>query len=177
MDILTFLISESESIKFEFDLFETNIINLVLLIALLINVGKNFLGSQLSERQQKILQSIEDSELQAFNASNRLMQVYKQLDQFNLILEKTKEKGQSDRELKLKENYNETKRQVASLFRNARTNLERSEKQLYGGVKENFANLALNEALKILKFSLTPKDHSFINNKYIEYLKNNISYL
>jgi hypothetical protein len=59
--IFLFLSHESKSIGLNTDIFETNVINLILLLSLVFYVGKDFLGSTLTERQRAILDKIDAS--------------------------------------------------------------------------------------------------------------------
>ena len=46
------LLAEQKGIGLNFDIFESGVINIAILIAILVVVGKDFLGSQLEERQE-----------------------------------------------------------------------------------------------------------------------------
>ena len=56
------LATEESGFGLNFDIIETNLINLTILIALLIYFGKSFLGQIMADRQQAIQSAIQDAE-------------------------------------------------------------------------------------------------------------------
>ena len=61
-NIFTLLTHKNQGFELNSNIFETNLINLLLLISLVFFVGKDFLGSILSNRQRIILDKIEEIE-------------------------------------------------------------------------------------------------------------------
>jgi len=69
------------------DIFETNIINLVLLVGGLFYLLSGALTESLSERQQKILGAIQESEERLSEATTRLTESEKQLTQSQVVID------------------------------------------------------------------------------------------
>jgi F-type H+-transporting ATPase subunit b len=69
------------------DIFETNVINITILLAGIIYLGSNALSTSLSERQQKILGSIQESEERLAEATAKLTESEKQLTQAQLVID------------------------------------------------------------------------------------------
>jgi len=69
------------------DIFETNVINITILLAGVIYLGSNALSTSLSERQQKILGSIQESEERLAEATAKLTESEKQLTQAQLVID------------------------------------------------------------------------------------------
>ena len=98
----TFLLSnENKGIHLNTDIFEANLINLILLLILLFNVGKGFLSTNLENRQETILNKIQDAEKKLKDANQRLLEVEKQWEQARVVLDGLK---------------NQTKRQLVTLY-------------------------------------------------------------
>ena len=74
------------SVGLNFDIFETNLINLVLLSGGIFYLGSNALSESLVERQQKILGAIQESEERLAQATQRLTESEKQLEQAQLVI-------------------------------------------------------------------------------------------
>jgi len=72
------------------DIFETNVINITILLGGIIYLGSNALSSALEERQQKILGAIQEAEERLQQAVARLAESEKQLDQAQLVIDSIK---------------------------------------------------------------------------------------
>nr|YP_010444296.1 ATP synthase CF0 B subunit [Fibrocapsa japonica]UTE95183.1 ATP synthase CF0 B subunit [Fibrocapsa japonica] len=153
----TFLLSnENKGIHLNTDIFEANLINLILLLILLFNVGKGFLSTNLENRQETILNKIQDAEKKLKDANQRLLEVEKQWEQARVVLDGLK---------------NQTKRQLVTLYE---ARLGESKDKLF---KEHLSNLfvikykqekAKTEAKSfILKLALDQ-----IYNEFIKLIKN-----
>jgi len=80
------LISETSTIHLNFDVLESGVINIVILVGVLIYLGRDFLGSSLEQRQQEIIQAVQDAENKLNEANLRLSEAEKQLTQAQVII-------------------------------------------------------------------------------------------
>jgi len=78
-DQIFILLAEEESISLNLDIFETGLLNILALIAILVFTGKDFLGSLLEERKTTIVKSVQDAEDRLNEAQKRLEESQKQL--------------------------------------------------------------------------------------------------
>jgi F-type H+-transporting ATPase subunit b len=78
------------SISFNPDIFEANLVNLVLLVGGVFYLGSNALTASLEERQQKIVGAIQESEERLEQAVTKLAESEKQLAQTQLVIESLK---------------------------------------------------------------------------------------
>merc|ERR1712100_738830 len=78
------------SVSLNLDIFETNIINISILLGGIIYLGSNALSESLSERQEKIMGAIQEAEERLQQADARLAESEKQLEQAQLIIESIK---------------------------------------------------------------------------------------
>ena len=74
------------SISLNTDIFEANLVNLVLLTGGVFYLGSNALSESLVERQQKILGAIQESEERLQEAVARLAESEKQLEQAQIVI-------------------------------------------------------------------------------------------
>jgi F-type H+-transporting ATPase subunit b len=72
------------------DIFETNVINIVILLGGIIYLGSNALSASLSDRQQKILGAIQEAEERLQQAIIKLAESEKQLEQAQIVIESIK---------------------------------------------------------------------------------------
>ena len=68
------------SVSFNPDIFEANVVNLVILVSGIVYLGGNALSASLEERQQKILGAIQEAEERLQQAVARLAESEKQLE-------------------------------------------------------------------------------------------------
>ena len=78
------------SISLNTDIFEANLINLIILGGGIFYLGSNALSANLSERQQKILGAIQESEERLQEAVARLSESEKQLEQAQIVISSIK---------------------------------------------------------------------------------------
>jgi F-type H+-transporting ATPase subunit b len=83
-NIFMFLAHKSQGIEFNTNIFETNIINLLLLIALVFYVGKDFLGSTLTSRRNLILDRIEEADKKVNESNKRFLEAGVQWSQASI---------------------------------------------------------------------------------------------
>jgi F-type H+-transporting ATPase subunit b len=72
------------------DIFETNVINITILLGGIIYLGSNALSASLSDRQQKILGAIQEAEERLQQSIVRLSESEKQLEQAQIVIESIK---------------------------------------------------------------------------------------
>jgi F-type H+-transporting ATPase subunit b len=75
------------------DILETNLINIVLLVAILFKVVGDALKASLINRRQKIINDVNDAEKRLVNAKERLSEANTQLDQTKIAINKIQEEA------------------------------------------------------------------------------------
>ena len=75
------------AVSFNPDIFETNVINITILLGGIFYLGSNALSESLSERQEKIMGAIKEAEERLEQATVRLSEGEKQLEQAQLVIE------------------------------------------------------------------------------------------
>ena len=85
-------ISQMLAVSLNTDIFEANLVNLVLLTGGIFKLGSSALSESLVERQQKILGAIQESEERLQQAVVRLDESETQLKQAQLVIESLKKR-------------------------------------------------------------------------------------
>ena len=81
-----FASSENFGIALNTDIFETNIINIILLLVILFVVIKNFLTENLTARKKKIVDDIQNAETRLADSNKRYTEAKKQWAQMDIII-------------------------------------------------------------------------------------------
>jgi F-type H+-transporting ATPase subunit b len=140
LSIFIFLAHENEGIELNKNIFETNLINLILLISLLFYVGKDFLKSTLSIRQRSILDKIEEADKKVNESNKRFFEARKQWSQAIILgdnLEKrTLQKIDSFHELNNSKNKDSILREYFSTLITLNLKNEQVQKQVRNYIME-----------------------------------------
>lgn len=137
-----------------FDILETNLINLIIVIGLLIYFGRGFLGKILSERRSSIEEAIKEAEKRQKDAAAALAEQQQKLTQAQAEAERLRvaaqEAAKKARESILAQAAQDVERMKAEAGRELDTERERAIAQLRALV----ASMALERVENQLKTSL-----------------------
>ena len=139
------------SVSLNTDIFEANLINIVLLVVLLFNVVGDALKTSILERKEKILSGVQDAEQRLNEASERLAEAKTQLEQSKLVIDKiTSDKEETRRTLAVS---NGERVQEESIRRadSAKLAVMYKKQQVWREVKEQVSTLALTRVITALK--------------------------
>lgn len=164
------LLAEQKGIGLNFDIFESGVINIAILIAILVVVGKDFLGSQLEERQEIIIRGVQDAEEKFNEASARLAEAQKQLMQSQVIIGEIKKDTLSTKRTLLKSDALQASQDLGVRFGRALATLNYREQQVFSEIKEQLITLALKNVLNNIKDDLNPKKQSELISTSIDKL-------
>ena len=84
------LISNEDVISYNKYILESGLVNITTMVAILVTLGRDFLGSILEKRENDIARSIQDAEERLNEANKRLSDAEKQLTQAYLIINEIK---------------------------------------------------------------------------------------
>ncbi|MEL6260408.1 MAG: F0F1 ATP synthase subunit B [Cyanobacteria bacterium J06626_6] len=90
------LASETKGFGLNFDILETNLINLTIIISVLIYFGKGFLGSKLKERREAIEMAIREAEARQKKAAASLAEQQQKLQMAKREAERIKAAAQTN---------------------------------------------------------------------------------
>jgi F-type H+-transporting ATPase subunit b len=144
------------AISLNLDIFETNVINIAILLGGIIYLGSDALSKGLVERQQNIIESIQEAEERLAKASSRLAEGEKQLAQAQLVIESIKkdaEKNAADVKNTILE---EGKTEISRLTSAAKSQIATVESRVRKQISDYVIALALKRVTLQLQTKLGP---------------------
>jgi len=151
------LLAEHEGISLNLDILETGLLNILALLAILIYVGRDFLGSLLETRQAEIITAVQDAEERLNEANKRLAEAQKQLTQADVIFAQIKEETLNTKKLLLKADSNQSRNDLSTRFSRAIAALRSKELQVYSEIKQQIITLVLKRTVIRAQETFGPK--------------------
>jgi F0F1-type ATP synthase membrane subunit b/b' len=177
MEILSqteLLITNSELFKINTDLFETNIVNQIILIPIIFYAYSSIgIDKILEKRKNDIIEKVEDSEKRLIEAKNRLGETKKQLEQAYLIFEEIQKETKSVKNNLLNIDYIKTKNELIRRFTKTKKNLKNKERLIFLEVKEYIAYEGLHRIVNNSSFKSDTNSYLEKNIKFLNVLKLN----
>lgn len=137
--------------RLSFDLLQTNLINLVIILGVLFVYGRKFLGKILAERQETIEQEIREAEQRAKNAETELKQAQQKLaqaqEESKRILAQAEENAQKAKEAILAT----VDREVERIRESANQDVNSEQERAIAELRERVTTLALQRVESQLK--------------------------
>nr|WDA98907.1 ATP synthase CF0 B chain [Sciadococcus taiwanensis] len=138
-----FLLLTESDFGLNFNLLESNLINIMILVSGLFYLGKKFIVATLSERQNKVLEAIQEAEERLAQAQERLSEARKQLEQTQLIINNIKQEAEEAAQ-KVKESVlNQGKEEITRLTYNSKRTISNTEVQIRKQIQEKIISSAL----------------------------------
>lgn len=165
--ISSFILSnKTESISLNTNILETNVINIVILLVLLLYFLGSFLKENLSSRQEQIISNIQNGEKRLNEAKDRLTEAKLQWAQAQIIIEEIKNQTQRSKVIILESEFNQTNLSISQRFNNLLMILYYREQQVRSVIMKQVSELALRQVTAKLQTPLIEKDqYIIINNK------------
>ena len=167
--IITILSEHSSDHTFGFNsnIFEANVINILLLLFGLIYVLKQFLGSSLNARQAKVLAAIQESEERLEQAISRLSESEKQLAQTQIIIDQIKKEAQLTAEKVRSSILAQGQLDIERLAMIGKSNIETAEIQIRRQIQQQITSLALKKVTLQLENQMSSEAQLRIINSNI----------
>jgi F-type H+-transporting ATPase subunit b len=165
--VTSFILShETESININTNIFETNLINIVILLVVLVYFLGSFLKENLSSRQEQIISSIQNGEKRLNEAKERLAEAKSQWAQAQIIIEEIKNQTKRSKTNLLESEFDQTNQALSQRFNNLLMILYYREQQVLSSIMKQVSELALKQVTVKLQTPLMEKDqYIIINNK------------
>ena len=146
------------------DIFETNVINITILLGGVFYLGSNALTASLSERQQKILGAIQEAEERLQQAVARLTESEKQLEQAQIVIDSIKtDAGKTALQVK-SAILNDGKAEIERLTSSAKLQIGTIEAK----VRKQISDYVVALALKRVTLQLEGKLNSNLQQQIID---------
>lgn len=165
--ISSFILSnKTESISLNTNILETNLINIVILLVLLLYFLGSFLKENLSSRQEQIISNIQNGEKRLNEAKDRLAEAKLQWAQAQIIIEEIKNQTHRSKVIILESEFKQTNQSISQRFNNLLMILYYREQQVRSVIMKQVSELALRQVTAKLQTPLMEKDqYIIINNK------------
>lgn len=139
----SFIVASNGSFGINTDIFETNLINKLIILVAVVFLGRDFLTESLGQRQAEIISGVEDSEKRLNEATTRLAEAKKQLAQARVIIDQIRKETSSTKATLLEADYNQAKLELSKRFSSASSILKFKERQILSEIKQYVSVLAL----------------------------------
>jgi F-type H+-transporting ATPase subunit b len=137
------ILASNGSFGINTDIFETNLVNQLIILGGVVFFGRDFLGESLGQRQAEIISGVEDSEKRLNEATTRLAEAKKQLAQARVIIDQIRKETSSTKATLLEADYNQAKLELSKRFSSASSILKFRERQILAEIKQYVSVLAL----------------------------------
>jgi F-type H+-transporting ATPase subunit b len=166
IDFLPFLISREFGLNT--DIFETNIINIAVLVFGLFNFVGGFLKTSLAERKLKIKDAVEESESQLAASTERFEEAQKQLNQINLIIAEIQTETEKVKSDMLTNEFTQATELITKQFASASRVIQDREQLVIYYVLRQVLQLTLFQAFRIFLVSrkISGQNQSYFGEKY-----------
>jgi F-type H+-transporting ATPase subunit b len=151
------LLAENEGIGLNLDILETGLLNIIALLAILVYVGKDFLGSTLETRKTDIVTSVQDAEERLNEANRRLSEAEKQLSQAQVVITEIKNETIATKKTLLKSEASQSKKDLTIRFSRALGSFRSKERQIFLEVKQQIILLVLKRTVTRAQETFEPK--------------------
>ena len=150
----------SEGFGLNFNIFETNLVNLAIVIVLLVKFLSGFLGGILERRRAAILQDLQDAEKRLKTATEELAKAQADLAEANKKAEKIRLDGQSRAASIRAEGEQRTIAVMANIKQGASADAEAEAIRINDALRREAATAAISKVLRDLPGRLDDKAQS-----------------
>ena len=152
------------SVGLNSDIFETNVINITILLGGIVYLGSNALSASLLERQQKILGAIQEAEERLQQAEVRLAESEKQLEQAQIVITSIKSDAEKTAAQVKNAILNDGKVEIERLTSSAKSQILTIEAK----VRKQISDYIVTLALKRVTLQLEGKLNSNLQQQIID---------
>ena len=170
--LVTLLASHGGGFGLNLDLFETNIINLAIVIAGLVWFLRGFLGGILERRRAAIVADLRDAEQRLAAAAAALAEVQKGLGDSQALAEKIRADGQARAQAIRLESEQRTVEEMARIKQASASDLDSEAARVTAQLRREAARLAIEKALTALPGRLNDDAQSRLIDQSIQSLGN-----
>jgi F-type H+-transporting ATPase subunit b len=157
MTMLWLLATEAGGFGLNVDLFETNLINLAIVIGVLIYFGKKFLGGTLTSRRERIEEAIQDAETRKKKASAGLAEQQQNLAQAQVKAEQILADAQVNAAKAKDAILAQAEADVARLQSTAAQDLSSQQERAVRELRQQVTEMAMARAKEQLPGRLNPE--------------------
>lgn len=166
MVILTlfFTIPFGENFGFNFNILETNLINLVVVIGVVVSFGGNALQSLLNNRKQIILNNLDEANTKAKQAQEKLSKAKTRLETAKAKATEIRNQGQKTAQQEKNQCIDQTTQDVLRLETVKKETIQFQQQKTITQISQQVVSLAVNKVREKLTNKLNSDFHSSVNN-------------
>jgi F-type H+-transporting ATPase subunit b len=146
--------AEEKGFGLNLDIFETNLINLAILVGLLVYFGSKVLGKILSDRKSKIAQAISEAEDRQKKAAAALAEQQKNLAQAQATAERVRKEADERAQAAKAAIATQTEKDIERLKETAAQDLSSEQARVISELRQRIVALAMERAEAQLKDQL-----------------------
>jgi F-type H+-transporting ATPase subunit b len=154
------LLANQEGIGLNLDILETGLLNILALVAILVFVGRDFLGSVLEERKTTIVKGVQDAEDRLNEAQKRLSEAQKQLNQAHVVISEIKNETIATKKMLLEADATQAKKDLKIRFERALATFRSKERQIFLEIKQQIILLVLKRTVTRTQQAFGPKERA-----------------
>ena len=160
----------NQGLGFNTNFLEANVVNIVLLVSGLVYLLKQFLGSLLFTRQQKVLSTIQESEDRLQKANNRLEEAEKQLKQTEIVIQQIEQEAVVTAAKVRQSILDQGKIDIERLTEAGKSSIFIAERQVREQIQQQLTYLAIRQVSLDLKKQITSSIQSELVDESIKQL-------
>lgn len=170
INIFNFISEESEGFGINTDIFETNILNLAVVIGVLVYYGRSLLSDVIKNRKESILRNLQDADSKFKEASENLESAKTQFQEANLKSEQIRNQGFSIASQSSKKLIESVEDDIKRLKETTLSTVQFEEENSIKEVCQKLSELAFSRSVEILKKRLNANIHKKIISQSTEKL-------
>jgi len=160
----------SEGFSINTDLLETNLINIVILIVVLVQFVGGALTTALTERKQRILDNINDAETRLAEAKDRLAEANTQLAQTKIAISKIVQELQVIKVNIIETGANRISQEMLTQIKSSERAISLQEQKLLTQIKQQIITLTIKRVVRHLRKNLSNSQQIFLVHNCIKRL-------
>ena len=141
----------SEGFGLNFDLIETNILNLLVVLSVVLYLGGDVLTSLLNERKQKIFSTLKTATERFVEAEQKLAEAKQKIQIAQAKALEIREQGKAAAKQSTKTFAERTREEIQRLEEGKQAILRFEEEKAMGQVRQQVVRLSLSRALQLLQ--------------------------
>lgn len=146
--------AEEGGLGLNFDILETNLINLVIIIAVLVYFGRSFLGKILVERRTKIEAAIQEAEKRKKEASASLAEQQQKLAQAQTEAKRIRAAAEESAKATKEEILAQAERDIQRMRALAEQDLSSQQERVVAELRQRLADMAMQQVKSQLESQL-----------------------
>lgn len=151
INILNFISEESEGFGFNTDIFETNVLNLAVVIGVLVYYGRSLLTDIIKNRKESILRNLQDADSKFREASENLEAAKSQFQEASVKSEQIRSQGFSIASQSSKKLIESVEDDIRRLKETTLSTIQFEEENSIKEVCQRLSELAFSKSVEILK--------------------------